>query len=506
MEVMRKTLYKNGTKPVMDIKIKSDINENISTATIIKDGSEETCIIPYMNLAYTSDIRLVDTDKVSYVLFITGRLSEKIIVLDTSTMEHTISAFINLTNIKINDIHMNSGIVEIDVAGKLFDVDDGSLVRKGNVNVTFISNAHAEVCTMFTSNVYYVTGPDGSGFTTPIVSFISKVSKRDGSRGKLTPITPPVSISKSPNHLGLKVDIGNNIGCNIRNQNSVRVSDLQYGYSFEIGVKNCINDVDVDTMKTFVGFGGYRYIVFANGEDSNYLTVVNIDNKRGLLYMFDSVSDFNITNVYRVPSKNGIGKIFIEGTCTISATTGKKTGEIRNVEFNFYLDEKDLENAYCNINDFVFDNDRIKSEGYSLDDREIVATASNARIVTDTSDSLFIYIDEDDEKEKQEECHKCTNDYDNCYDYHNESDFDRLRYIASDNDHEKEAYDDSDDEMEVLPVPENAFFKEFRELMDKISSHVLSYGASINMIPNDRIKVCSFIDSINEVIEKYDKK
>ena len=70
---------------------------------------------------------------------------------------------------------------------------------------------------------------------------------------------------------------------------------------------------------------------------------------------------------------------------------------------------------------------------------------------------------------------------------------------------EKSGYN-NDDEMEVLSVPKNAFFKEFRELMDKISSHVLSYGASINMIPNDRIKVCSFIDSINEVIEKYNKK
>lgn len=62
-----------------------------------------------------------------------------------------------------------------------------------------------------------------------------------------------------------------------------------------------------------------------------------------------------------------------------------------------------------------------------------------------------------------------------------------------------------DDEMEVLSVPENAFFKEFRELMDKISSHVLSHEASLNMVPNDRIKICSFIDAINKVVEKYNK-
>ena len=521
MEIMKKAFYKNDDKePFMSVKVESDIRANISTVTITKNGSEETCIIPYMNLAHTSDIRLIDTGKISYVLFITGRLSEKIIVVDTCAMEHTVSAFANLTNIKINSVRINNGIVQIEVAGKLFNVDDGHIPRKSNVNVTFASDAHAEVCTMFTSNMYHVTGTDGRGFTAPIVSSIGKISKSGDGRGKFVPITPPVSISKSPNNLGLKVDIGNNIGCNICNQNSVRVSDLQYGYSFEISVENCINDVDVDTMKTFVGFGGYRYIVFANGEDSNYLTVVNIDKKRGLSYSFDSISDFNIVDVYRAPSENGIGKIFIEGISTISAATADgKTREIHDVEFNFYLDDNDLENAHCNINDFVFDNDRIRSEGCSLEDYKIAATASTVRIVTDTSDSPFIYIDEEDEKKQREGRNECTND---CCDCHNETNFDKLRYIAGDvmehididilrgagrleTKEETNSASDNDDEMEVLSVTENAFFKEFNELMDKISSHVLSYGASINMSSNDRIKVCSFINSINEVMEKYNK-
>ena len=431
MEIMKKAFYKNDDKePFMSVKVESDIRANISTVTITKNGSEETCIIPYMNLAHTSDIRLIDTGKISYVLFITGRLSEKIIVVDTCAMEHTVSAFANLTNIKINSVRIDNGIVQIEVAGKLFNVDDGHIPRKSNVNVTFASDAHAEVCTMFTSNMYHVTGTDGRGFTAPIVSSIGKISKSGDGRGKFVPITPPVSISKSPNNLGLKVDIGNNIGCNICNQNSVRVSDLQYGYSFEISVENCINDVDVDTMKTFVGFGGYRYIVFANGEDSNYLTVVNIDKKRGLSYTFDSISDFNIADIYRVPSKNGIGNIFIEGTCTISIDTGEKTGEIRDVEFNFYLDDNDLENAYCNINDFVFDNNRIHSEGYSLDDYKIIASASTVRIVTDTSSSPFIYIDEEDEKECQKDHCERGRDHDDCRDWYNETEFDKLRYIT----------------------------------------------------------------------------
>ena len=69
---------------------------------------------------------------------------------------------------------------------------------------------------------------------------------------------------------------------------------------------------------------------------------------------------------------------------------------------------------------------------------------------------------------------------------------------------EKSGYNNYD-EMEVLSVPKNTFFKEFRELMDKVSSHVLSYEASLNMVPNDCIKICSFIDAINKVVEKYNK-
>ena len=108
MEIMKKAFYKNDDKePFMSVKVEPDIRANISTVTITKNGSEETCIIPYMNLAHTSDIRLIDTGKISYVLFITGRLSEKIIVVDTCAMEHTVSAFANLTNIKINSIRIN---------------------------------------------------------------------------------------------------------------------------------------------------------------------------------------------------------------------------------------------------------------------------------------------------------------------------------------------------------------------------------------------------------------
>lgn len=434
MEIMKKAFYKNGDKePFMNVKVESDIRANISTITITKNGSEETCIVPYMNLAHTSDIRLIDTGKISYVLFVTGRLSEKIVVVDTCAMDHTVSAFANLTNIKINNVHINNGIVKVEVTGKLFDVDvdDYSITSKGNVNVTFVSDARAEVCSMFASNMYYVTGPDGVGFTAPIVSSAGKMTKSGNGRVKFTHIDLAVTVSKFPNDLRLKVDIGNNIGCNTRNMNSVRVSDLENGYSFEIGVNDCINEVDVDTMRTFVGFGGYRYIVFANGEDSNYLTIVNIDKKRGLSYSFDSISNFNIIDVYREPSENGIGKIFIDGVCTVSiATAGGKTREIDDVEFNFCLDDKDFENAHCNINDFIFDNDPVHSEGYSLEDHKITASASTVRIVTDTSNSPFIYIDEEDEKEKHEEHHECTHDCDDCCNHRNESDFDRLRYIT----------------------------------------------------------------------------
>lgn len=425
MEIMKKALYKNGVKePIMDVKVKSDIHANISTVTITKNGSEETCIVPYMNLAHTSDIRLIDTGNVSFVMFVTGRLSEKIIVIDTSIMEYTISTFTNLTNIKIANVRIDDGIVKIDVNGNLFDVMDDVAVPKGNIAVTFTSNNSADVCTMFVSNFYDVTGSDGKKFSAPIASSIGKASNRTDGKGKYTPIYPPVPISKSPDKLGLKVEIGNKIIPDTYNQNRIRITELEYGNSFEIGVDKRINDVDVDTMKTFVVFGGYRYIAFVNGYNSNNLSIVNIDKKRGVSYMFDEVTNITISDVFSVPSsknKNG-ADMFIEGTCTVSATGEESKSTIRNVEFNFYLDEKTPGDVY--IKEFLFDNDRIASEGCSIN---IFATTTDVDIITNTvrSDSfLFIYDDSADEHEEHRK--HC----DNCCNHRNESDFDRLRYIT----------------------------------------------------------------------------
>lgn len=213
----------------------------------------------------------------------------------------------------------------------------------------------------------------------------------------------------------------------------------------------------IDEMKMFVGVDGYRYIVFTNGMKVQCITLINLDKQVGYEYEFDNATNININDVFVYTEEIYTRKnVEIVGTFTYF---DKDDYDVYVLEFAIRFNDSD-----CRLD---ADNFKITDARFNEDE-----CAKIKSFITVNQKSV-IFID---------------NTESNC------------------NDHEKEAYDDSDDEMEVLSVPENAFFKEFRELMDKISSHVLSYGASINMSSNDRIKVCSFIDNINEVIEKYNKK
>ena len=215
---------------------------------------------------------------------------------------------------------------------------------------------------------------------------------------------------------------------------------------------------NIDKMKMFLGVDGYRYIVFANGISVQCITLINLDKQIGYEYEFDNATNINIDDVFiNIEEACARKNVKIIGTLTYFDKDDKP---INDLEFTIRFNSPD-----CRLD---VDNFKITDARFNNDEcAKIIESFSTV------NQKSVIFID---------------NTASNC------------------NDHEKEACDDSDDEMEVLSAPENAFFKEFRELMDKISSHVLSYGASINMSSNDRIKVCSFIDSINEVIEKYNKK
>lgn len=249
---------------------------------------------------------------------------------------------------------------------------------------------------------------------------------------------------------------------------------------------NMCNTIGVNTAKVSNGnftlntgsfvFRGCGYIISVGGDKYNSIIVINLSSNEAYQYNFKDVQSINIDSIEC--DDWALGPIV------------KITGKLVKVKDHMYIHKR-----YRAIIDLAFgitsfvDSTELTPDSLDSNARKESIETAEVRCEVLKVKTLYDYTkhkEDDAEKPETVDIHRTTNN------------------SITEDEKSGSGYN-NDDEMEVLSVPENAFFKEFRELMDKVSSHVLSYEASLNMVPNDRIKICSFIDAINKVVEKYNK-